>query len=170
MGGRKGVTLARASRIAAEVVQDGKSPPERLLRDPVVKRALLIALELAGVTPEKIGSVLRDCLEAMKVETAKHKGAITDEKSYADHAIRLRAAEVCAKILDPPKQEDVNWQPRFSIHLDVEHRQMFFPESPEPTAIDATPKAATSAEVVDGEVEDPSKPAMTALDQSRKGY
>jgi len=74
---------------------NSQSPEERWLL------SLRKALVAAGAPVSKVARRIAEALDAEYVEVVKHQGAITDEKAYADHPTRLKAAAMATEIHAP---------------------------------------------------------------------
>ena len=102
-----------------------------IANDAGVKQIVRDALERAGINQDKLAQVTLDGLNAEKVIVAKEKGVITDEKFYADHTVRLKAAEIAHELLDdfPARGRDdkrggAGRQPKFVV-MDARFANIF---------------------------------------------
>ena len=99
--GRLPMTDEIASAIAADVIagtpaqaiaQKHHYSPRyaaQLPKQPGVRRRVLEAMEKAGLNPDRIAEKANALLDAKKIEFAKEKGEITDERVVEDNSTQL---------------------------------------------------------------------------------
>ncbi len=159
MSQREALKRAGYSRSTAE------NNPQQVVRTPSVAAAIKDALVRAGIDENSIAAVVRDAMNATRLEFARREGKITDAVETVDHQTRLKSVELAATLHDavPHKQRDGDSGPRFVINLPAQHAQILFAGPGEGTEemrqLMATPRASLpqviATALTEGAGEDP---------------
>ncbi|HEC64933.1 MAG TPA: hypothetical protein ENI23_06560 [bacterium] len=114
-----GMKKIQAGAIASPESKNPSNTANVIEKNPLVRRALSLAFEEAGLTPLALAYAFKKGLDAKKTYIDKHTGTL-EESDLDDHKIQLESAKAVVEIQGLGVKKDEKGDSHLHIHLSRE--------------------------------------------------